>query len=161
MIDKYYTPDIKEFYIGFEYQMKVIQLDMEDEDKLTLIENAFLIGLEDTLVPKPILNWSNTIEFGFKGCYDLTRIKSFIKQGRLRVKLLDKEDIESLGYVLNNSYNNYHTFCKENGVVIKMSSNPNETTKPIGIFVGGKELCFQGKLKNKSELKKLLTQLGI
>lgn len=64
MKDKYYTPSIEEFHVGFEFELK---------DPITQIWVKFIFE-EDKL-------W-------------------FIKSNISRVKYLNKEDIESLGFEL-------------------------------------------------------------
>jgi hypothetical protein len=107
MTDKYYTPEISEFHVGFEYEY-------------------------------------------------------------VRVKHLDREDIESLGWVQNE----FKGTIIKNEFVLK-----NKPYKRIGDniklyhYSGGdihisctySELMtlFRGTLKNKSELKRLMVQLGI
>jgi hypothetical protein len=66
---KYYTPEIKEFYVGFEYEVE---------------------DLHDNLVDKM---WRK------EECYDVpVFLREWIQQGEVRVKYLDREDIESLGF---------------------------------------------------------------
>lgn len=123
MENKYYTPDISEFHIGFEYEWTSCKTIDWHKAKLEFIGGD-----------------------SFRNFYLSTEI---------RAKLLDREDIESLGWIFNNDdchfdYLKYRlSFC--DGV--------------IDIRVVGdsyrEEYCFNGRIKNKSELQKLLIQLGI
>jgi len=70
-----------------------------------------------------------------------------------RVKYLDREDIEELGWVVNSrkdyTFNDYY-----------MHWNTGDNPKWMEI-VKGEEYIFKGVLKNKSELKVIMKQLGI
>jgi len=135
----YYTPEISEFCIGFEYET-CMRKKKGDE---------FVSYWE-----------KNTVEW--KGWKEKWNIPPGILVGH-RVKFLDQDDIESLGFekctnkkegkigaYINKStytgiqpwkekyyiYNNYTMFDRE-------------------------ELVFAGTIKNKSELKKILKQIGV
>lgn len=78
-----------------------------------------------------------------------------------RVKYLDKEDIESLGWKYDTkenyySYMDYKEFFKSNNTLFSNFKN-----KTIGIWDIASNFKFNGIIKNKSELKKLMKQLGI
>ena len=145
--EKYYTPSIEEFRVGFECEIlngygewfKIIfdkchlYNDLKFTDKFDNLENAF------------------------------------------RVKFLDKEDIESLGFTnkdRNSSPSNFFKFIKEGHKTKVFEIAPywdyglSKTDTLIRIYVGYlneypyREI-FRGDVKNKSELKKILTQLRI
>ena len=78
MENKYYIPDITEFRIGFEYEEKSSGLWTKQ------IYNKH----------SPVLNQEIWDEYGCK----LNTIKDYIEQEQCRVKILDKEDIESFGF---------------------------------------------------------------
>jgi hypothetical protein len=133
--NKYYTPSIDEFHVGFKYQ----ELDSND----VWVDKVF---------------YSLLLDFNIN---------------YVRVKYLDKEDIESLGfkYVKNNEnifsgdgksilfkynvdqYSKYELlmFEKNNQVWINLVHEPTKMVIPY----------FKGIIKNKSELKKLMKQLNI
>lgn len=143
MDNKYYTPDMSEFYIGFEYEHLIDgvwkQVIVEDSEHLTYL----MFDSNDK-------NWRNS-------CNDV-----------IRVKYLDRGDVESLGFICTSEYNNgeekeFQKFINEEDnwllemsfdhrVIITFEKGFGETTD----FVN-----FDGYIKNKSELKKLLIQLGI
>ena len=100
----------------------------------------------------------------------------FLTEGHFRVKFLDREDIESLGFThkgrtiddlyelvvdrpaimsayTNRRYVIQHDFRTRQGVVVKAYDYSSGDTGEHDIYRGG---C-----KNKSELKVLLKQLGI
>jgi len=116
----YYTPNITEFHVGFEFEYKGDRIPKEDR-------------------------W-----------YKQTVNSHFIIPSITRVKYLDREDIESLGYTQFDLVNR------------KIYSKPNSTIW-LGDYSMGM-LCriltangenFIGFIRNKSELKVVLKQLAI
>ena len=131
MKDEYYPPEIEEFHIGFEYEMRV--------------ENEWFYR---NVIPK----WDG--------------LKSMIKENSLRVKYLDREDIESLGFVFK--VGTESSYIKDNITMhvydAKRWNTENDTItmfKKDLIRAVGKTIVFSGTIKNKSELKRLLKMLGI
>lgn len=85
---------------------------------------------------------------------------------KFRVKYLDKEDIESLGFKYKQG--DETSYIKSNiSIHIYDKNKWNTKENMINIFkkdklrAVGKTLLFSGIIKNKSELKKLLKQLNI
>ena len=74
----------------------------------------------------------------------------------VKVKYLDQEDIESLGFIKDKTIDNY---WKLNNIVLRIKNFK------ISIYVYDDytvdKLIFEGIIKNKSELIKLLKQLNI
>ncbi|MHA2182983.1 MAG: hypothetical protein ACXAAH_16305, partial [Promethearchaeota archaeon] len=81
--DKYYTPTIEEFHVGFEYEYSVSG-DEGTWETTSLNGDFYEKEHEVTYLPMRIRN-SNTK----------------IHAGRVRVKHLDREDIESFGFEWN------------------------------------------------------------
>jgi len=142
-MEKYYTPEIEEFHVGFEYEVQAND-DSTEFEKLTIEKNKR--------------------DFEFLNRYALNNIDYDV-----RVKYLDKEDIESLGFV--ETSNNWFTIDAPGKlgywtqVVIDFRwMHRTEPYKDISIL--GKrgeenDVIFRGIIKNKSELKRLLKQLNI
>ena len=154
MDSKYYTPSIEEFHIGFEYEYR-------NGDKW---EKDILSKFSEEMTP-------DTFVAGFIIASMFCNIDGTLtEEGKssIRVKYLDKEDIESLGW----------EYVEDRG----MSENYGYTfNKPIQYLSGGDAWyklrywftnhrvrieplggpIFDGTIKNKSELKILLKQLGI
>lgn len=134
MMTKYYTPTIEEFHVGFEYEIKAYNHETDTSEFM------------------PMLIKEEGLYKGMRGLF-----------GReTRVKYLDKEDIESLGFKI----------CKD-GSFIK-NSVPRYCQWALNKYDDRKvsikfyhpddaegELWFFGNIKNRSELKRLLKQLGI
>lgn len=74
---------------------------------------------------------------------------------RFRVKCLDEQDILSLGFTRYDT--DYFTYYEKNRISLKERSN--------GIYflenLDTDNFLFLGKIKNKSELKKILNQIEI
>lgn len=131
---KYYTPEIEEFHVGFEYEARIPNMKSFSKEVFYLNE-----------AHQELVN----------------RVKLHEKD--VRVKYLDKEDIESLGWV-------YHKpWIRESEGLIFISNMYGLTwfkkTNTFSIWERMQSDCegetyFQGIIKNKSELVKLLKQLG-
>ena len=145
MDTKYYIPDISEFHVGFEYEhchssIRFVMLDLRTGDRTNETE------------PKEI--WEKSVFTGneFDVWKSSFKFDDSLRDGQIRVKYLDKEDIESLGFKLfENMPSRFHYNKYELDVdylnVIRIEYDCN--------------YIFKGKIKNKSELKKLLIQLEI
>jgi spore coat polysaccharide biosynthesis protein SpsF (cytidylyltransferase family) len=137
--DKYYTPDISEFYVGFEYEQ---------------IENCSINGGPKQLQwVKKVFDFTNTSKFNWQ-------IHNYPEE--FRVKYLDIQDIEELGYTVkwDEKFKVFNANVKYNELNKMLCFDPtgkrNDTGTNIQTFSNG---WF--KIKNKSELKKLLTMLDI
>jgi len=134
--EKYYVPDISEFYFSFN------DGDSDDVLNMKCIMEAYQSG----------------------------------RKPEFRVKYLDKEDIESFGF----EPQFIPDIFTEEEELREGFSKSVMSTKSINIFQKGELIqiyeqivynedsgnwtsctLFQGRIKNKSELKKLLRQLGI
>ncbi len=135
MENKYYTPTIEEFHVGFEYE--VLALPGDEWVKVKLTKDNFYLNID--------------------------RVLNHIDQ--CRVKYIDKEDIESLGYecLLGSpkryEYKDYmmYNFNKYNVFTIKIKRS---FSKYGEVFVSF-DVLFEGSIKNKSELIKIMKQLNI
>ena len=145
MESKYYTPTIEEFHVGFEFEYQNgVDKNSEDVWKKTICTKADFRYLD----------------------------KATIKDLR-RVKYLDQEDIESLGFEfiketgINEKLdffkrkqfksNNYRIQWFKNGSIM-ISSNNNDLEDE---FKGHPDrLRFEGTIKNKSELKRVIKMFG-
>ena len=124
--EKYYTPSIEEFHVGFEYEA--------------------LWGLENV---NP--EWSKEV---FK-----KNQKADDTEDIVRVKKLDREDIEQLGFNLFTDVN-YDTYRKRtdgNTHFIHISKGKTTITRQVG---NGGDTIFTGTIRNKSELAVILKQIG-
>lgn len=144
---KYYTPKIEEFHVGFEYE-----------------ENT-LSGWNTK-----IMTWNDYPSYA--GDY----IGEGLQEDRIRVKYLDREDIESLNFTdYRHSTNDWYKMIVDFSIgnipfkAIRLSHNYDDNI----ISIMGYEYVFEmenatqetqlfyGKINNVSEFKILLKQLNI
>jgi hypothetical protein len=133
-MEKYYTPTIEEFHVGFEYHRMYWDgswgKEVLTEDDMEEIESEQLPNL--------------------------------------RVKYLDRSDIESLGWGLkpegcfgqsDDGEELFTFYIKEEYTMLHTSENILRVFKSNQI---GQLAClFNGTIKNKSELKQVLKMIGI
>lgn len=151
MENKYYTPSIEEFHMGFEYEYSndnIIRGVLRDKG-LSTDGKTEATWIKDTLT-------------------EITA-KDFKKQlFGLKVKYLDKEDIESLGWKEREDLIGIYKIdrwelCDLSSSAI-MISRFTELDWPMAKENEGKlfrDTHFKGLCKNKSELKVLMKQLNI
>lgn len=144
---EYYIPNIEEFYVGFECE----------------IETSY--GREKGIWPY-ILNEDTLTGFDIKE----SGILNATKNATIVVKYLDQEDVESLGFKadkdgfwklnIDNSYYIFADFDFPTEKVLKLNSEGNVL---VQFRVKDEDLAlreFDGFIKNKSELKRILKQIG-
>ena len=119
---KYYTPLIEEFHIEFEYERNI-----EDE--------------RSRLDPKTNPTWKEEV-FGKNGHIEYRELANDLSRDRIRVKYLDKSDVESL------NVKDYNIILNSGFVDIWRKYDSYPMVRSI-------------RIKNKSELKKLLQWLSI
>lgn len=134
MDNKYYTPTIEEFHPGFELEEKL----KHEKDW-----SKRVVGLENNL------DWLNRE----------------VNAGFIRAKHLDREDIESLGFMLFTTVN-FMTYTFPNRDVKKdrVGYNMHVYKDIMSITIQRsthENTLFRGVIKNKSELKRVLTQIGV
>ena len=150
-MEKYYTPKIEELYVGFECEhtsnMTAFKIDDTDRIYKENLNQADLCNY---------LNWE--IEEG--------GLEKFI-----RVKYLDREDIESLGFILKGK--SIDLWFQREGIYLRYDGHHlknimlqygthDQRLRITFLYTSGEEqIHFEGKIKNKSELKKLVKQLEI
>lgn len=148
MQNKYYTPKIEEFHLGFLYEIK----DVEQSAK---------VG-EDVWHTLP-----------YNGNPKFYVLDSLIEQEEVKVKYLYKEDIEDFGfkethvpdeecdlvpgYTFNKSNILHYVLYVEEGKYV-ITENKTYDEESGNHFT---EVVFKGVIKNKSELHTLLKQLNI
>lgn len=150
--EKYYTPSIEEFFIGFEF---------EEEFKNYHWSKMIKAKSDVYSFEKLKLDTSHSI----------SRIISKIKQNRVRVKYLDSEDLKEIGFQIHPT--SYSAVYKKDDILISFSWDMKKIqisrivmTQPDDFecsyeFSGREEKIFLGIIKNKSELQRLLKQLEI
>ena len=139
----YYTPSIDEFHVGFEFEM--LEYNYEGNDYYPSIFGNLLINNN-----------------GSQYTTEIKTYVTYIKNEHVRVKYLDKEDLESLGFFyyskFEGHYEEWHFDVKSN---IKLTLYLKSDLPFISIYKKHNCSIFAGTIKNKSELKVLLKQLNI
>ena len=145
MENKYYTPEIEEFHVGFECE----------------IQSSW--GMQKGIYPS-ILREDTLTGFQLQKIGETETLKKVISD--IRVKYLDKKDIESLNY--KHKKDTQYSFVSKNSSIQLHDKNRWHTKynaltiyKHNKINPLDKTSVFQGIIKNKSELKVLLKQLNI
>jgi hypothetical protein len=134
-MSKYYTPTIEEFHVGFEYEIKPFNKEWGEHDRTFIY-------------PEGIYNYTRI--------HGIESLESPIKKECVRVKYLDREDIESLGFVYSEECIYYTP--KRN---FQLNHKETHVYNLRVIDEENAEVIFIGYIKNKSELKRLLKQLKI
>jgi hypothetical protein len=145
-MDKYYEPDLEEFHQGFEY---------ERWSSSAYTPEKYIKEIFEFVDKNDI--WDD----------DITNMLACAYNGgdTLRVKYLDKEDIESLGFTqiagdcfnlpikeYRGRLNDEVRILFRKSILIYLAMNSNDKDNVV---------LFTGIVKNKSELIKLLKQLKI
>ena len=142
MENKYYLPKIEELHIGFECEIN--QSEINKNFKWC----EYVIGTDYETIT-------------------IARDVSEVNKNGIRVKYLDRQDIESFGFI-----------CAGIGEYQKLDDNTDDFIivdtnfvddlnvricyeKSTGENVSTEYTMFDGAIKNKSEFKKLLIQLNI
>ena len=139
MENKYYTPTLEEFHVGFEYEAESTQYPDKN-------------------------NWHPETFYMNEGHFNLVNINT-LHSKKVRVKHLDREDIASFGFKQITD-DCYHLPVKEfrgrlNQEVRILVRKTILIYLAMDITDKDNIVLFTGTIKNKSELKKLMNQLGI
>lgn len=153
--NKYYTPSIEEFHVGFEYEI----LDYNSTD--------FGKNPDKAIWNKRKLKYEDIFS-GYKENSQFETVNSYLLTEDIRVKYLDKEDIESLGWEAQFPKNDLFNIRPDraNADLYQMDYDCffREKNEGVGIEicnVNENYIIFSGKIKNKSELKKVMEMIGI
>jgi len=142
-MNKYYTPEITEFHVGFEYEC----YQRDNWEKFEVRENFF--GIDHRILKKMLMD------------------------GEIRVKHLDSDDIENLGFEFKGKgarlffrkeclfhlpdTDSFKCTC----LMIQLDEK-YRTIKIEGYITSAceEETLFTGTIKNKSELSRILKMIG-
>lgn len=167
METKYYIPIIEEFNTDFEFQY------------LDISGTWINVTKDNWLSPRKMYTIYENVDYNYKETeVDLLRNLNILdvnlkRNDRIRVKYLDSNDLLELGFkeglinmggledqvvyklnhfIITSAMNNY--IKKDNSFILDISIMSE--FESIGL-----QRIFRGSIKNKSELKKLMKQLGI
>lgn len=124
----YYTPELEEFHVNFEYEFKDSFGKWEPE-------------------VKDLDYWDS--------------IPEDIERGLIRVKHLNKEDIEDLGFIKSEKTEGAFAMEQTYGETILIMNGDLVSIIDTSKKLNGRRRVFRGTIKNKSVLKQILTITGI
>ena len=136
--NKYYIPVVEEFHWDFKFEIN---------------QNAGkdLPEKWECLMFRPSVKWEN-LEFA-------------VENKTVRVKYLDRIDIEELGWKFLTSGEYQISLCLATAINLTFYHNDKRILELEHIDQSGereeKETWFKGRIKNKNELSHLMKQLGI
>ena len=145
--EKYYTPSIEEFFVGFEFEFRSSFEDSINSSWNKLIYSAFPVEMPEVFY------------------YGLATLD----KNQFRVKYLDASDIEELGFTVIKTKGNAFEAIKKFNFTYEDCTTEGE----YNIIVGGDKYCiiklkdigetilFRGEIKNKNVLKQVLKMLDI
>jgi hypothetical protein len=153
----YYTPEIEEFCFDFEYEV------IEEFGSLTDIVN----NPDDHKWRK--MKFPGIVAFGGYVGEWVFILADFIYKKYVRVKHLDRQDIEEEGWTFSRNpfpakpwlNNGYWIKIEDQGYCLHHNTEINHIYIYEPNFDQGLGTLFRGIIKNKSELRRLMKQLGI
>lgn len=135
-MEKYYTPAIEEFHVGFEFEVNTAKEENDGRYWFPAKISSDVLSEGTDLIDLP---------------------------SNVRVKYLDRKDIESLGWkptIITDGHTNWTVFEKQPTADLSIYLEIKNGTVKIWTNDLFKNL-FSGIIQNKSELKKLMQQLNI
>ena len=166
--DNYYVPTKDEFYPGVEFEVntKSVGLGILDTEQMKLVHK----GEMTPVWTKCTFSWEYVDITQSPFNFDLV-----LEDKRIRIKYLDGDDIMSLGFeIANDEANTYRSLKKQLGagsgddktLFIQHDIFPIPSGElRISTHIWWREnrgteiTMFEGSIKNKSELKKILKQI--
>lgn len=139
MTPTYYTPRLEEFHLGFELEAKKGS------------------GLVNDVYYEDGQEWKKTVVQ--HGDFFTT-----LNPEHIRVKYLDREGIEDLEWSyegIPNSYERNNYILSEFGDTKIFAIKIQTTYVKHTVSFFKTDVLFEGRIKNKSELRRLMIQLGI
>ena len=158
MKNKYYTPKIEEFKVGFEYEILGQANQKPSWKKVVFDLNHHTIFYPKTETTRNILDWR-------------------LRDGDIRVKCLDQSDIEECGFVVLKSgieisaqkllpdtdfkFYELDYDTDDNRLVIEEFVQSKMINKKLNSDTYDSFIIFSGYVKNKSQLLDLLSMLNV
>lgn len=178
-MEKYYTPDLEEFHVGFRYEIPAWGVkEYIDEVTGAITYSSSFVKFE--LRKEMLWEWQTRcreelieLQKTSEGCvgnmgadyrHMWEVITTGIKEGTVRVKYLDRDDIEELGWVQDKDNDRrYYIDLKKGKYALYLLETSNEIviTSLLSKITNFDEIIFVGSIKNYNELKTLMKQIGI
>lgn len=148
---KYYQPELEEFHVGFEYDF-LEQHGSPNEKWVSKVLTEISDGEDDMYL-------GNTL-------HAIEKYERVYLRNAVRVKYLDEQDIEDLGWILEKTIYSGMRHKELRYILNNMYLSFYPDIKHCCIHNGKEDYFeswgyFSGQIKNKSELRKLMKQLGI
>lgn len=139
MENKYYTPKIEEFYIGFRFEFyRTLTTYIEGQEPI--VSNDWLEAVVATDFPNPTI----------------PMIDAMLHKGHIRVKELDETDIIEAGWKFDEK--NYYDYVLKDYTIDTF----NWVDKPFEIKIEkDNDILFRGNIKNYNKLLDVMEMLGI
>lgn len=167
--NKYYTPCIEEFHIGFEYELFYDLIRHKDPSTANKWNKQVYNGLDFLTI------YNRYIDGKFVGTERvLDLFDKHIAENLLRVKYLDELDILDLLFIIVNKHKDYlplsngtfvsdrtYGLSKEGCIPFSLYMDYTNSRVLIKYPLSDGEVAFQGVIKNKSELVKVLKMIGV
>lgn len=168
MENKYYIPSIEEFHPRFKFEMN-------DNNEFNITQRYIDDQNE---------KYWNEVNFGSNTTTDILHLSKLLYGGHIRVKYLDQQDIESCGIKksiknqwvgwydyhgkINTGYPYYNrvTIHKPRmddlyKIILHRWYDDEAPNIDKNIEDGEAEVVYKGRIKNISELKQVLTMIGV
>jgi hypothetical protein len=142
MEGKYYTPEIEDFVIGFEFEQQKYSREVEWYPRI--VESYFFA----------------TPSYGPGECgeAEISEVWDALQRGYIRAKHIDNPDVMSLGWLVDEELEPIGYVIKSENKTFILRGFEGATL--IQILSDQRQIFF-GSLKNKSDLKRLMVQLAI
>jgi hypothetical protein len=148
--NKYYTPDAADIYPGYEYEFNGNKINYESVGEWS--KNIAGTEPEECSI---LDQWG--LYYGKPSNY-------YIQQGWVRTKYLDREDIESLGWIdgiTEGNTSRYNMSARDyKDRIFLLVDNPTRQIR-IVLQKGLGDTLFWGECKSKNELRKIMQWIGI
>ena len=143
--NKYYTPSIEEFHVGFEFEEWENPTFANEEWIAKKID--YFTDLEYVCFPKVDKHLENYI----------------LGTSLFRVKYIDSEDIKSFGFEESPDEPEewFWNYKGDFDIQLYFNDKIENLDRGIGISIYNGSLVFSGYIKNKSELQQILKMIGV
>ena len=167
MKNKYYNPTIEEFHVGFRFEHK----PRLTKGMMSFIEESDEYGPKyNKATFRGGVDFEKVWTAHYSTPYTLSDVESYLVDKAIRVKYLNKEDLEELGFKIHRHKEEYvHAKNEKLNYIIKYglknhqlmlsvysvdTTNLLNTNNPITYNL----MVFRGVVKNYNELKRILQQ---
>ncbi len=157
--EKYYVPSIEEFHVGFEYEANPIVANAAHIEGINI--DNFLLNPEK--YPKVEYGWLGWELITAGGELNLKLIEARMRRNKLRVKHLDRDDIESMGFIMGSFEVTSSKIMLYRGNIQIQIDEEDIAEVQIARYKGLDKIdqLFHGTVRNRSELSVILKQIGV